>query len=125
MARLLSHDAVFWRKFAQLGSQHGPEWWVRHSPAFFGLAAAAVLPTARKTVLSNLRAIRGEASPLRDVLDVGRTFTAYAGCLAEVLSSGSKNGRVPEGKLEGKSNFAAAVAKGRGVVLVTIHSGGW
>jgi len=98
---------------------------VRHSPAFFGLAAAAVLPRARTSVLSNLRSIRGEASPLRDAVDVGRTFTSYAGCLAEVLSNGSKNQRLPKGTLHGRANFAAAVAKERGVVLVTIHSGGW
>lgn len=124
-SRILKHDTIFWRRLAYLGAAHGPEWWVRYSPAFFGLAAAAVLPHARSAVVSNLKAIRGDATKLRDLFEMGHTFTSYAGCLAEVLSNGSKNHRVPYGSLYGRENFAQAAARGRGVILVTIHSGGW
>src|SRR5882757_2319196 len=88
---LLAHDGLFWRKIAAWGAQQGPEWLVKHSPAFFGLAAAVLVPSARRKVVANLRRIHGEASPLREVVETGKTFTTYAGCLAEVLSNGSKN----------------------------------
>ncbi len=121
----LAHDGLFWRKLAAWGAQNGPSWWVEHSPAYFGLAAAVLVPQARRTVLANLRRIRGEAGLVRDVKEVGETFTNYAGCLAEVLSNGSKNAQVPEAEVVGQDWLLDVAAKKKGVVIVTIHSGGW
>ncbi len=124
-AARFAHDALFWRKLARLGAQRGPEWWVRYTPPFFGLAAAALVPTARKQVLENLRRIRGGRLPVRDALDTARTFVTYAGCLAEALSTGSKNGRAPAAEFIGHHHFEEARRGTGGVILVTIHSGGW
>ena len=98
---------------------------MKHTPAFFGLAASVLVPTARRKVVANLRLIRGEASTLREVLETGRTFTNYAGCLAEVLSNGSKNARVPDAELIGRERVLEAAAHKKGIVVVTIHTGGW
>jgi len=122
---LLAHDGLFWRKIAAWGAQQGPEWLVKHSPAFFGLAAAVLVPSARRKVVANLRRIHGEASSLREVVETGKTFTTYAGCLAEVLSNGSKNARVPEAELIGRERVLEAAALKKGIVVVTIHTGGW
>src|SRR5207247_1079101 len=80
-----------WRRLAHLGASRGPRWWVRYSPPFFGLAAAALLPNARRAVASNLRRIRGDKGRVRDALDVAHPFTTYAGCLAESLANGPNN----------------------------------
>jgi lauroyl/myristoyl acyltransferase len=120
-----AHDAAFWRKLARFGAARGPEWWVRYSPSVFGLAAALAVPKARREVRANLRRLRGERGALRDALDVARTFNTYAGCLAEVLSSDSKNQRRPTAVLYGAHNAEAALGAGKGIVLVTAHTAGW
>ncbi|WP_394827503.1 lysophospholipid acyltransferase family protein [Pendulispora albinea] len=121
----LAHDGLFWRRIAAWGAQSGPEWWVKYSPAFFGLAGAVLVPSARRKVVANLRRIRGETSVLRNAVETGQTFTTYAGCLAEVLSNGSKNGRVPQAELIGRERVLEVAALKKGIVVVTIHTGGW
>src|SRR5262249_14363084 len=124
--RALRHDSLFWRKLARLGAAHGPEWWIRYSPAFFGCAAALIVPRARRAVLHNLRRIHGGPRPrVREAMDVARTFASYAGCLAEVLSNGSKNERLPDAALFGEHHLDAALAYNRGIVLTTMHTAGW
>ena len=120
-----AHDSLFWRRLARFGAAHGPEWWVRYTPAAFGLAAAVAVPTARRAIQANLRRIRGSATPLRDAVDVARTFTTYAGCLAEVLSNGSKNAQAPDLVVDGAGHMAAAMAHKKGIILVTAHTAGW
>ncbi|HWL87296.1 MAG TPA: lysophospholipid acyltransferase family protein [Polyangiaceae bacterium] len=125
MPKALAHDGLFWRKLAAWGARHGPEWWVRHSPPFFGLVGALLVPNARRSVLTNLRRIRGDGSVLRDAVEAGQTFATYAGCLAEVLSNGSKNARLPDAELIGRERIFEAAEQKKGIVVVTIHTGGW
>jgi lauroyl/myristoyl acyltransferase len=120
----IRHDAAFWRRLARFGAAHGPEWWVRYSPAFFGMAAAALVPEARRRVRRNLVQVRGERGAVRDAVDVAKTFATYAECMAEVLSNGSKNHVVPGATLLGERNLDDALGAG-GVVLVTAHTAGW
>jgi KDO2-lipid IV(A) lauroyltransferase len=120
-----AHDAEFWRKLARFGAARGPEWWVRYSPQFFGWAAALAVPRARRAVRANLRLVRGERGPLRDAVDIANTFSTYAGCLAEVLSSDSKNHKRPRAVLRGEHNVDLALAPRKGIVLVTAHTAGW
>ena len=122
---VLTHHGAFWRRLARFGAARGPEWWVRYSPPVFGWAAALAVPRARRAVVANLHRVRGERGPLRDALDVARTFGTYAGCLAEVLSNGSKNERLPGAVLHGEHNVDDAVAAGTGIVIVTAHTAGW
>jgi len=120
-----AHDGLFWRRMASLGAQRLPSWWVRFSPPVFGVAAAVALPKARRAVRSNLRRIRGPRPLYRDVIDTTRTFASYAGCLAETLASGSKNDSEPIVDIVGREHMHAAIAQNRGVVLLTMHTGGW
>lgn len=108
-----------------MGAQRLPRWWVEYSPPFFGLAAAVLVPDARNKVLRNLRRIRGPASFPRDVTDTSRTFIAYAGVLAEVLSFGSKNDETPRARAEGGESLRDALAMNKGLILLTLHTAGW
>ncbi len=116
---------VFWRRLARFGAAHMPEWWMRYSPPFFGLAAAIAVPRARKAVASNLERIRGPKTRARNALEIAETFATYASCLSEVLSYGSKNAQRPELVLHGKRNMTEALAPKKGVVVVTAHTAGW
>jgi len=120
-----AHDGLFWRRMAAMGAQRLPSWWVRYSPPVFGAAAAVALPHARRAVRDNLRRIRGPRSFYRDVIDTTQTFASYAGCLAETLSVGSKNEAVPDVEIVGREHMTAAVAQNRGILLLTMHTGGW
>lgn len=120
-----AHDGLFWRRMASLGAQRLPSWWVRFSPPVFGVAAAVALPEARRAVRSNLRRIRGPRPLFRDVIDTSRTFASYAGCLAETLASGSKNDAEPHVDIVGREHVRSAMAQNRGVVILTMHTGGW
>ena len=120
-----AHDGVFWRRMASLGAQRLPSWWVRYTPPVFGVAAAVALPDARRAVRSNLRRIRGPRPLYRDVIDTTRTFASYAGCLAETLASGSKNDARPDVEIVGREHVRSAIAQNRGLILLTMHTGGW
>jgi len=120
-----AHDGVFWRRMAALGAQRFPAWWVRYSPPVFGVAAAVALPRARRAVRTNLRRIRGRRPIWREVLDTTHTFTTYAGCLAETLATGSKNDARPKVEIRGREHVKVAMAQNHGIILLTMHTGGW
>jgi len=99
---------------------------VRYSPPAFGWAAAALVPSARRAVLRNLRMIRGTASKAADARDVLDTFSSYASCLAEVLSNDAPAGpREPETSLLGAHHVNEARSLGKGIIMVTAHTAGW
>jgi KDO2-lipid IV(A) lauroyltransferase len=102
-----------------------PTWWMRYSPPVFGLAAAALVPKARRAVRQNLERIRGPATPVRDALEIAETFTTYACCLSETLAYGSKNEGVPSLQIRDKHHMTEALADGKGVILATAHTAGW
>ncbi|MBX3188695.1 MAG: lysophospholipid acyltransferase family protein [Labilithrix sp.] len=120
------HEGLFWRRLAHWGASRGPEWWVRYSPPFFGWAAAALVPSARRAVRRNLHRIRGPGGRTRDTREVLATFSNYASCLAEILSADSPKGpRHGEKETRHGDRLRAALAEGRGAVVVTAHTGGW
>ncbi len=121
----LRHDGVLWRRLAHYGAAEGPTWWLKYSPPAFGVAAAALVPSARRAVQRNLQKARGDASTFRNAVDVCRTFSTYACALAESLALGSKNHVVPKAEVEGAELIVEAASKGRGVIFVTAHTAGW
>ncbi len=114
-----------WRKAARWGSSRMPEWFVRAAPPVIGLVVCAIASEPRRRIVRNVRLLRGERGALREALDVSRTFASYASCLAEILGAGSPRGRLPEVVVHGDLRFKDALADGRGVILVTAHTGGW
>jgi KDO2-lipid IV(A) lauroyltransferase len=123
--RTFAHDGIMWRRLARLGAAYGPRWLVEYSPPLIGVCAGILLPTIRRNVRDNLRRIRGPVGPLREARDVASTFTNYAGCLAEVLSNGSRNDVPPDFEMSGREHMERAIAAGTGVILVTAHTAGW
>jgi lauroyl/myristoyl acyltransferase len=121
----LAHDGWFWRRLASAGARRAPRWWARYSPPFFGVAAAMALPSARHAVRRNLTRIRGPASAWRDTLDTAKTFATYAECLTEVLATGSKNAPKAHGDVFGAEHVEKVIARGKGVIILTMHTAGW
>ncbi len=121
----LAHDGVFWRRMAAMGARRFPRWWMRYSPPVFGLAAAIALPSARKSVRRNLERIRGPVPRHRDWLDTAATFTNYASALSEALAQGSDNGKDLRATYVRNHLFREVVQRGKGVVLLTLHTAGW
>jgi phosphatidylinositol dimannoside acyltransferase len=121
-----AHEALFWRRAARWGSTRGPEWWKKYGPPFFGWAAAACVPSARRAVRRNLHRVRGPASMLDDTRDVLATFGTYASCLAEALEHGGERApKRPTALIVGERFARDAVRDRRGLVLVTAHTAGW
>jgi KDO2-lipid IV(A) lauroyltransferase len=76
-------------------------------------------------VLSNLRLVRGKRNLLHEQRDVLRTFASYAACLAEALAAERPEAKHAKVQVEGKEHLTAALASGRGVIIVTGHVGPW
>lgn len=121
----LAHDGIFWRRMAAMGARRFPRWWMRYSPPVFGLAAALAMPSARQTVRNNLERIRGRAPRHRDWLDTAKTFTTYASALSEALAQGSENGKDLRATFVRNDLLKEAVGRGKGVLLLTLHTAGW
>ena len=121
----LAHDGAFWRRLAAMGARRFPRWWMRYSPPIFGLAAAIAMPTARRAVRRNLERIRGPAPRWRDTLETAQTFTTYASCLSETLARGSKNEAPLRTSFVGAEHMHEAIGRGKGVLVLTMHTAGW
>src|SRR5690606_26145584 len=50
---LIRADSLKLRRLALLGARHGPDWWLRYSPPWFGYAFAALLPEQRRRLRAN------------------------------------------------------------------------
>jgi KDO2-lipid IV(A) lauroyltransferase len=123
----LSHDSAFWRRLAHAGARHGPSFWLKYSPAWFGAAFALALPKARRGVRENLRWVRGApgASALAEHAAVLGTFTSYAHCLAEALAVGRAEAEHSRVRVSGEGHLNAALEAGHGLIVVTAHAGPW
>jgi KDO2-lipid IV(A) lauroyltransferase len=109
---------------AQRGAR-GPQWFVRVAAPATGLVVCAVAPGPRRVIAANLRRMRRKRAPLRDAVDVARTFVSYASCLADSLGSDAGHGPPAQTIVRGELHMQDALAAGRGVVLVTAHTAGW
>jgi|HubBroStandDraft_6_1064221.scaffolds.fasta_scaffold117710_2 lauroyl/myristoyl acyltransferase len=121
----LSLDGWLWRRLAHWGSSRGPEWFVRIAPTVVGVAVCALSRRRRAAIVRNLRKVRGRRGPIRDSVDVARTFANYAACLAEVLGARLDETSPSETLVSGASHLREALAEGRGVLVVTAHAGAW
>jgi lauroyl/myristoyl acyltransferase len=122
---LFRRDGPFWRELASFGAEHAPRVIVRYSPPAWAFFFALALPDARARVRANLRRIVGQRPRHRELVDVFRTFSHFASCLTEALAMGGSRAAPIECDVEGAEFLERALAAGRGVILVTAHTGGW
>ena len=126
LSALRRHDSALWRRAARAGAVYGPTPFVRYSPTAIGIAFAALLPNHRRAVIRNLRAACGQRTVWREAIDVGRLFASYAHSMAEAfVVDGSRRKDAVIAHVVDDQHYAAAVKKGRGVILATAHTGGW
>ena len=124
LSSILTPDAVFWRKLARFGAARGPSGGSATVPRFrVGGGARRALGASRGPRQPAPRP--RQRGPVREAMDVAHTFSTYAGCLAEVLSSDSKNQRRPSRGPPRRAQRRRALAPGKGIVLVTAHTAGW
>src|SRR5262249_26365253 len=112
------------RRLAYAGARYGPRFWVKYSPAFFGVAFACALPAERRRILESHRRLLGRRGRVVEGLDVARTFVTYAHCLAESLAVDRAEAKEMPPAVVGFEHLEGAFRKG-GVIIATAHAGGW
>jgi KDO2-lipid IV(A) lauroyltransferase len=113
------------RRFAYVGARYFPRLWVAHSPTFFGALFAALLPAERARIRASLRLLFGARASTVEQRDILGTFVNYAHCLAESLGAERPDALARRPTVRGTEHFARASEEGRGVVIVTAHTGAW
>jgi KDO2-lipid IV(A) lauroyltransferase len=122
---MFRHDGPFWRGLASFGAAHAPRAVVRYSPPAWAFAFALAMPGARARVRKNLRSVLGPRPYRAETLDVFRTFSHFASCLTEGLAMGGPKTPEVDCIVRGEEHLRRALDGGRGVILVTAHTGGW
>ena len=87
----------------------------------------AWFPAERRRVSANVARVRPQASAAERAALVDDVFRHFALCFADLVSTNRRQRR-PErlvGRLEGDEHLHAALADGRGLVLLTAHLGNW
>lgn len=121
----LRTDGPFWRGLASLSAAHAPGPVIRYGPPGVAFAFALALPGVRARVRQNLQAVLGSRPYHEELVDVFRTFSHFASCFTEALALGAPHPRDAECIVEGANHLEQALARGRGVIAVTAHTGGW
>ena len=124
-ADIFRHDGPFWRRLASFGAAHAPRAVLRYSPPAWAFAFALAMPAARARVRKNLRSVLGPRPYRSEIVDVFRTFSHFASCLTEALAMAGPTAPKVECVVRGEDHLRAAMEGGRGVILVTAHTGGW
>jgi len=118
-------DGLFWRRVAELGATYAPGWFVRLAPPFVGVLVALAMPVSRRRIGEQLDRVRGKVGVFRRTLDIARTFAGYASCLTELLTTGSKNARVPNVRVHPNEIVDVILAARGGAIFATAHTAGW
>lgn len=121
----LRFDSGGWRRFAEWGSIYAPEWWKRGSPPVIAAIVYLIGRRQRSAVLRNQEQVRGPRGWWRTHWDAYQVFAEFARSVTESLEQWGPHPKPTELGLQGRTEFEAALAEGRGVVLVTGHFGSW
>ncbi|MEW6270953.1 MAG: lysophospholipid acyltransferase family protein [Thermodesulfobacteriota bacterium] len=121
----LRFDGAFWRRFAELGCVYGPEWWKRGSPPAIAAIIYAIARKQRAVVLDNQRLVRGQHAPLRAHWEGYQVFAEFARSVTETMEQWGPRPKPLDIRVVGDELFKAALAEGRGLVIVTGHFGSW
>lgn len=118
-------DGGWWRRFAELGSVYGPEWWKRTSPPVIAAAIYVMAADRRRAVLRNQRMVRGPRGWWREHRDGYRVFAELARAMTESMEQWGPFPRPLALSVSGGEQVRAALAEGRGLVVVTGSFGSW
>ena len=120
------HDGVMWRKFAYAGAAEFPEWFRRYTPPLFGTAFFMAVPRARDAVIANQARMLGvQPDSLAARRAAHKVYTQFAHCLTDALEMSGKPDRLFAREYVNVHYFQQSRARGRGVILVTAHTGSW
>jgi len=117
-------DGSFWRKFAYLGCVYGPEWWKRYSPAPIAAIIFALVGRNRRGTMANLQ-IMLDCNGRQAAWAALKTFAEFAHCFVESTEFYSPRRQPVRFDVPEADAIAAALARGRGAVIVTAHLGNW
>ncbi len=89
--------------------------------------AADWFPAEQARVRANVARVRPQASPREREALVAEIFRHFAICFADLISTNRREARPDRlvTRIEGDEHLLAAIAEGRGLVLVTAHLGNW
>ena len=89
--------------------------------------ASGWFPAERARVLANVAHVRPHASAAEHDALVAEIFRHFAICFADLISTNRSEAQPDRlvTRIEGDEHLLAAVAEGRGLVLVTAHLGNW
>lgn len=121
----LRMDGGFWRRFAELGCVHGPEWWKRGAPPAIAGVLYAVARGQREAVLRNQRQVQGPRPAWREHRDAWRVFAELARAMTESMEQWGPRPKPLDVTVVGRDLVLDALAAGRGLVVVTGSFGSW
>jgi len=121
----LRFDGLWWRKLAFQGSVYWPDWWKRWSPPWVALIIFLCAGRNRRGAVANMRRVLGGQGVVRDYWHGLRVFIAFARCLTETLEYFSPRPQPMRFEKPLRDPISAALARGRGAILVTCHFGNW
>lgn len=118
-------DGVGWRRFAELGCIHGPDWFTRVAPPVVAAIIFAIGRAPRAGVLRNQRMVRGRRSWLAERWQAYRVFGELARSVTDGMQLWGPKPPAFDITVSNPGLFDDAYAEGRGVVIVTGHFGCW
>ena len=119
------HDSALYRKAFRAGVMYGPEPFVRYSPLLFGLFFGAAMGDVRRRVIQNLRRAMGPRPAHVELAEAAQVFMNFACSLTDAFAVAEGRRHLLVGERKHDENFTRALAKGRGLIAATAHTGGW
>ncbi len=121
----LRRDSALWRRFMFAGVSHGPEAWVRYSPALIGWAFGAALHDQRRAVRNTLRLIHGRRPSVEELREVAEVFGNFASSMTEAMLVGCGRGFYATSRPVNEWYMQSSIAAGRGVIVAAAQTAGW
>jgi len=122
---VLRFDGSGWRRFAELGSVYGPDWFTRVMPPLVAAIIFAIGREPRAGVLRNQRMVHGRRSWLAERWNAYRVFSSLARSMTDGMQLWGPRPPAMEVVVRNSQLFDDTHAEGRGVVVVTGHFGSW
>jgi lauroyl/myristoyl acyltransferase len=116
-------DGLWWREFGRMGCVYGPDWWKRYSPPAIAAIIFMLVSRNRRAATHNMQRVVGPQGWWRDRREALRMFVQFAHCFTETHEAYGARPAPVELIPPDEDPLAAALAEGRGAVVVTAHFG--